>query len=155
MPGPPKTPTSILQARGSWRGNRPAEPMPTLHLDHCPLTLSSAGKKVWQQVVAGLQNMGIAKHPDGNALARYCCLFVAWKKLYKDVDKNGTVQTILMKNGDEMIKPRPQYKQLLETNAQLLRLECQFGLTPASRAGITIPEKPDKDDTEIRFFGGN
>jgi len=58
--GPPRTPTSVLKLRGSWRGNaRGDEPEPAHDRPDCPEWLSAEERTAWDRVVALLESMRV------------------------------------------------------------------------------------------------
>jgi phage terminase small subunit len=50
-----------------------------------------------------------------------------------------------------MLAARPETSLLLQYGAQLIRLECEFGLTPSSRSGAAT-RAADHDDPMARFL---
>lgn len=149
--GPPPTPTAILSTRGSWRAKvRAAEPDSggTTGLT-CPKWLREEAKRIWKQLVPGLAAQGIVGWKDRIALARYCETLAKYLKaaeflqrqkeeVYAVTDKGGTVHLI----------EYPQVERVERYNATLMRMEQQFGLTPASRAALAQPaEKTGKQET--------
>src|SRR3990167_11235512 len=79
--GPAPTPTATLKQRGSWRANeRKNEPQPERRIPDCPDWLAPEAAEVWNQMAVLLDAMGVLTVADGNALARYCVLWVRWKR---------------------------------------------------------------------------
>lgn len=150
--GPPKTPTAQLALRGSWRAaDRAGEPQPVASAPPCPGTLNKSARSVWDQVTTQLAAMGTLAVSDGNALERYCRLFVEWQKVQAFIDKAGAAYTLYLRgkdgrhivddSGEKIIHCRIQHPEVgvrNKLNVDLLRLEQNFGLTPAGRAGITV-----------------
>ena len=133
MPGPPKTPTNILNMRGSWRGGaRDKEPEPDRSVPECPEWLLDDAKSKWVELVPQLAAMGVLGTCDRGALARYCQLWARWRA----VEEAG---------GDT--------NQSLKLSAALIRLEKEFGLTPAARAGLAVEKAdPQENRGKGRFF---
>lgn len=122
MSGPRPTPTPILAMRDSWRAKmRGKEPQPQGGLGTAPRWLGKAEKAVWRQLAGELAAMGVGRRPDSNTLARYCVLWVEWK-----TTRNNKLCPML------------------------LRLEQEFGLTPAARAKIEIDVPARDTATELR-----
>lgn len=150
--GPVKTPTSQLKARGSRLvADRGDEPQPLPGAPPCPKTLNAAARSVWDQVTEQLAKMGTLASSDGNALERYCRLFVEWRRHQDFIDKAGVSYTLYLRgkdgehivdaDGNKIIHCRIQHPEVGVRNklsVDLLRLEQNFGLTPAGRAGITV-----------------
>lgn len=82
--------------------------------------------------------MGTLARSDALAIARYCVMFVQWRQAVQAVDENGLTFDGTNKRGDPYIGPRPEIKIAATLATGLLRLEQEFGLTPASRARIRV-----------------
>jgi P27 family predicted phage terminase small subunit len=160
--GPTPTPSAILKARGSWRGEaNKLEPQPekitlakaTAGKD-CPRWLTKDAKKVWKQLAPQLVLSGVLTRIDAGTLARYCDAFVRWKAAMEFLAKNKEMYPI--KDGDGNIKcwmHWPQVSTYRTLSALLLKIEQEFGLTPASRSRIQIAPSEPQRNTKSRFFG--
>lgn len=150
--GPQKTPTNILKLRGSWRADaRVDEPEPSKKRPSCPNYISKYGKTVWRWLIPQLEQMGILGECDKNAIARYCQMVSQWRDA-----------TIAINEQTETMYPKSANGQLAEINItgafrtqqklseQLCKLEREFGLTPASRAGLA-KEKNNPDENRGRY----
>ena len=153
--GPAATPTSILEARGSWRAKvREREPECDATLPAAPRWLDDSGKAVYRQVAADLRAMGIGKKPDVNALVRYARLWVRWKQADEFLQKYGDSYPLKAfdKNGCEKIKcfmPFPQVSIVNKLSVLLLRLEQEFGLTPSARTNIKVDISAPKQEQQF------
>jgi P27 family predicted phage terminase small subunit len=158
MSGPPRTPTPILAARGSWLAKtRKREPKPASTAPRCPAWLDKDGKAVWKQVVPMLATMGVLANTDGNALARYCRLWVRWKQADAFIQKYGETYPLKDEKGKvKCFQQHPQVGIVNKLSTTLLRLEQEFGLTPASRSRINVDVKvpPTQNDHGVSFFDG-
>jgi phage terminase small subunit len=86
--GPPRTPTSVLKFRGSWRGNaRGDEPEPKHDRPECPDWLSGDERAAWDRVVALLESMRVLTVADGAQLERYCRYLVRWRQCERIISK--------------------------------------------------------------------
>lgn len=164
--GPAKTPTHILKMRGSWRANeREGEPEAEPGHPPRPDALSEDAALVWDQVCDTIDGIGVLAVTDGAAIARYCEMFVRWWRANEFVQKNGETypqyhidkdgNTLRNENGNKIIRMMrtwPQVAILSDLSTQLLRLEQQFGLTPAARAGLKVESKPVPAEDKGRFF---
>jgi len=73
MPGPPPTPTNVLENRGSWRAKtRPNEPTVKLAKPRAPGYLSQGAKLEWTRVVRELAAMKVLAKSDRDIVAAYC-----------------------------------------------------------------------------------
>ena len=141
--GPPRTPTSMLKLRGSWRaGRRGDEPKPPVACPPCPSWLRPEAKKAWRSHSKQLAAARILTKLDIEALARYCQLLaklreaeaaIAQGAYYVERDADGKIKAI---------HEIPQVARALAYSDALLRLEREFGLTPAARANLSVPAEP-------------
>ena len=156
MPGPARTPTAILKMRGSWRGDiRKGEPRPEKGRPPCPKWLRKNAQLMWKRLVPQLENMGVLCRIDGNALARYCEMWARWREASEFIAKNGEAYPIKDKNGKIVgFRSLPQSRTVSHLAADLLRLEQQFGMSPAARVGLCTGEMRtgSSDDKAARFF---
>lgn len=133
--GPAPTPTAVLKARGSWRGNiNKSEPKPPPGAPTKPDWLTKPASAAWDQLLAQLAPLGLATVIDGNALARYCDALVRWKQAAAALDEMG--QTYCTEQGMEL--PRPEVGIYQKLAVLLGKIEAEFGLTPASRSRIQV-----------------
>lgn len=150
-PGPKKTPTAILEARGSWLAKvREGEPVPPDDVPTAPEWLKGDALAMWNHLAPRLLNMRVLTCIDSNALARYCDAWARWRAAAKFIDERGEMYPLMDENGKA--KGFAAYPQVLQYHklAQLLgKLEGDFGLTPAARAGLTVaPEKHAHDGSK-------
>lgn len=157
--GPTPTPTEILKRRGSREvSKRVNEPKPD-HGARCPAWLDKDAKTVWQQLAKELNALGVLTKVDTNALARYCRLFVRWKQCDMFIRKYGETYPTGYKLDANGVNKATSFQQFPEVGIinkigpQLVKLEQEFGLTPAARTRIAVDVSESKqcDDTE-RFF---
>lgn len=131
--GPAKTPTAILEKRGSRLvKDRQDEPVYNgIENLRMPIGLGYHGKKIWNRLLPLLAGQGVLTDADLAGFERYCFLWQAWKDLAKakDLDIN----------------------KLMKIESGFSKLEQQFGLTPASRPNIKA-NKVGKEDKAKRFF---
>jgi len=131
--GPPRTPKPILANRGSHlavsRGKVEATTPAGSPVKPSGLTANESA--VWDATVESLEKIGTLHVTDGAALARYCSLSAQWDVAVAESDVS----------------------LMLKLCTPLLRLEQQFGLTPASRAGLAVAPRKTEEETEARYFG--
>jgi len=146
--GPPKTPTKILKARGSWRaGLRDGEPSARARKLNPPAWLSARAKDVWRRLEPKLRAMGVLDAADENALARYCQLFARYRECETEIQEYGSFVNDDSGNEVEL----PAVKRAERLSQQLTRLEDRFGLSPSARASLAA-ERTDEEDEKERFF---
>jgi len=147
--GPAKTPTAILEQRGSWLVKDRTEPVADGVVE-CPDWLSDHAKDVWDYVVPMLEKMGILGAVDSLPLARYCQLFARYIEAEQFLQEHGTVWA--QKNAKGKVTGMVKFAQVSDAKhlANLLRqLEAQFGMNPASRPEINMDRPYKKTTGEI------
>lgn len=149
--GPQRTPTAVLKLRGGRIRDRTGEPDPSRTPPVCPEDLGEQAKAVWPQVIEQLTEVGTIASTDGHAIERYCCLFIDWRKLQSFIDRYGYTYTLFTTDkdgkyvvdaeGNKILRYRGQQPEVgarNKLNVDLLRLEQNFGLTPAGRASLSV-----------------
>lgn len=145
--GPPKSPTKVLQMRGSWRGDdRGEEPQPARLAAPAPDWLRPLAKEVWKILYDQLTNLGVIGDVDENTLARYCQTYAKWREAEDYIVEHGS--TTYGAGGE---KAHPMATLAVKYSEQLTRLEAQFGMTPSSRANLAKPK--DAGGEKNKFFG--
>jgi phage terminase small subunit len=129
--GPKKTPTAILEKRGSWLAKtRDGEPIVDAGYPPCPDWIKGEAREIWDRIVPELVNLGVMTKLDGFAFSRYCVYSVLW---LKELGNPGRTEATLERYSN-----------------QCMRLEQSFGLNPSARASLeTHPEK-DKGDRFLK-----
>lgn len=101
---------------------------------------------VWKDVTRTLSLVNGLVAVDRFTLERYCsllCLYRKAEKWMKESSKGLVAYSITVKDPDDPsgkkeklknARPLPQLKIMLEISNHLLRIEQQFGFTPAARA---------------------
>ena len=136
--GPPKTPTTILAARGSWRAKvRSEEPHPECVRPVCPQWLTAEARKIWQLIVPLLAEMKLLGAIDRQALARYCTIYTMWRAAAEIIETLGPTAPAYDKDGNEIgYQDRPEVARMIRLGDQLTRLEGRYGMTPSDRANL-------------------
>ena len=153
--GPQKTPTSILNRRGSRRGaDRTSEPQLPPKAPACPKHFNAEQRAVWRQVIAMVKKLDVVRETDANALERYCVLWVRWRRASEYIEEKGEVYELTDKEGDLRCAMQwPQVAIVNKLSILLLRLEQEFGLTPAARAAVKVDVPQNTSDVgKGRFF---
>lgn len=152
--GPTPTPTEVLKRRGSRRAaSRSGEPKPPSKTPRCPTWLSKEAKAVWKQLAKQLADLNVLTEIDGNALARYCSLWVRWRRATAFLEKNGETYPLLTNEGAvRCLQQYPEVAVVNKLSVLLLRLEQEYGLTPSARTRIHVAVSAPPDDGKSRFF---
>lgn len=142
MPGPPPTPTPILNARGSWRAKvRTQEPIPAKQTPGCPAFLKGEARLEWNRQVKALAKMGCLAKCDRGSLALYCEAWGEFAEAVYLLAENGPVI-----ESERYGKVRRKTLMVFRNKAaeRLIKLADRFGFSPAARARVRA-EAPKKD----------
>lgn len=143
--GRPKKPTKIVKLMGN-PGKRPLnkdEPQPREGIPEKPKNLlSKEASAEWDRIVPELEACGLLTKIDYAVLLGYCQAFGNWSKAVRMVAKHGTV--VESPNGLKMTSP--YVTQQNQAAALMRQFANDFGLSPASRAKVTMTgQKPEED----------
>lgn len=149
--GPTRTPTTKLKLANSRlvKDREETEPVFTGEIGECPDWLDKESRAEWACLIPQLEGAGVLQSADWNAFARLCKARARWKELEMFVDDHGTSY----ESHTGQIRTYPEVLHLNQLMGHLTRLECEFGLTPASRSRVVV--KPTtKKSRKGRFFTG-
>ena len=109
---------------------------------------------MWDHLVPLLEVMGVLTRIDGNALARYCRLWVRWRKAEAFIDDKGEIYPLKDNQGGvKCFVQWPHVSIAGKLAQQLTRLEQEFGMTPAARARVQVEQRSRLPVTgKSRFF---
>lgn len=144
MAGRPAKPTALKRLAGNpgKRELNHEEPKPRGANPKMPDHLGEKAQKEWKRVVRELRAMRLLTSADADALALYCQSYQRWVEASAKLDEEGMVT--LTENGYPVMSPYITIvNQCMRTMQRLL---VEFGMTPASRARIHVPEKRVEDE---------
>jgi P27 family predicted phage terminase small subunit len=144
------TPTSLKVIRGN-PGQRPinsSEPSaPPADLTP-PDVLSEHGVEVWSEMAPLLARMGVFTQADRFLLTRYCLLQEQFSAVVKHVREHGMTQ--LTSTGYSQLTAEGSLFKTLP--ADLLKIEQQFGMTPAARSSIKVSNAAAQENPLASFI---
>lgn len=145
MRGRKPEPTKMRLARGNpsrlpVNENEPA-PIP-LDSSDAPTDMTKAQQKVWLKIVPLLKVNGVLSQTDIASIRRYCELTVTYNDCLKSCNKAGVTQEQETRYGIRTLI-NPAFNAMNKAATQLLRLEQEFGLTPASRTKVRADKTQD------------
>ncbi len=108
------------------------EPQVAVSEPDAPEYLCEVGKAEWQKMVKLLAGMRVMSEADVTALALYCDAFARWRHAIAAVNADGAV--LETTNGNKIQHPYLQIAN--KAHDQMLKLLCEFGLTPSSRTRV-------------------
>lgn len=141
-------PTNLKILNGN-PGKRPLpknEPKPTPIAPRCPQFLHKDAKREWKRIVPELERLGLLTVVDMAALVGYCESWAQYKEAIEFIHDNGSVYELERKEGGVYLQ---QYPQVSIANKALLQIRAfctEFGMTPSSRARMSVPGAEDPDD---------
>ena len=150
------TPTAQLKKRKSQKVKErlATEPQPEPGRPTRPRGLVGDARKTWDRLVPLMDAAGMLTKTDGETLERYCKLAAHWHAISSYEPEKLEVKTV----DDLRVVQNHLYVQL-KVNDALLKLEVQFGMTPASRPNVKRLEKPAhgnaKEQGKLRFFNAS
>lgn len=152
--GRPRTPTAILEARGSWRARRradePGAEAPSLP-KACPTWLRGLAKDYWHDLYPQLDQLRILRRTDQAALALYCQTYAKLREAEDELQKRGPIVPVLGTGGRVVgYADRPEVARAIRLTELLLKLGARFGLTPADRANLAADKPTGRTAAERR-----
>lgn len=120
MAGRPKKPENVKVLQGTFRKDRAnaKAPRPRPGIPEAPDWMPPEAQREWGRVVAELENLGIVCKLDRSDLAAYCVL---WAQFVESAKKGELLPAAFI--------------------AQMRCYSNSFGLNPAAREKLTMPEK--------------
>lgn len=147
--GPKPTPTAILRQRGSWRAaTRPDEPVMEAKRLTAPSWLPARAKRLFTRCAAILGEAKVTTDADAMALALLCNSYAMYRDACDTLEREG--MTVETEKGGK--KPHPAVQIRHAAHEQLMKGLAAFGMTPADRARIQIPEPEKIPDEKQRYF---
>jgi len=123
----------MKENRGSrWAKSNPNEPVYQVGGADCPECLGSEAVEVWNDLAPKLKNSRVLTDVDCRLLARYCTYWVMWLNELKK------------------IKAARSEQDLERYANQCFKIERELGMTPSSRASLSVDKKDDKKDVFLR-----
>lgn len=126
-----------------------SEPKPPAGLPSCPRHLKGRARSAWMFWSEELKGMKLDKRPDAQMLEGACWAYAraVEAELIRDRDGSIVYEKTITEDGEVIILKTKKHPAVEVGNRAwlLVRAFCsEFGLSPASRARLTI-DKPDGD----------
>jgi P27 family predicted phage terminase small subunit len=131
-------------------------PKPVQGFNECPNHLHGLTRATWDFLAGELSSMGLDFRPDGLALTGACTAYNRAIQADKIIHKEGLVvqEFAIDKTGVKvLLKTRPHPAVGISNSAwrQFRMFAAEFGLSPASRTGLTIDPNVATRQTEQRL----
>lgn len=133
--GRQKKPTNLrlLQGNPGRVKINKKEPQPEIKIPESPMRLEGYAKEEWERITPILERLGLLSDMDASELCFYCQCFGRAKEAEEKIRNSGFL--IKTTNGNVIQNPLIGIaNRAMQMAHQFL---CQFGMTPASRSGVT------------------
>ena len=149
--GPAKTPTAKRKYEGnpSRRPINENEPKFSTSAVACPSHLDELAREEWARLAPPLITIGLLTEADVQAFGGYCQSVSDYIQACRKVEKYGVVHTN-GKGDNKQIYKSPFVTMRDKALENLRRMGQEFGLTPSSRAGLSV--QPANDDDPLAQF---
>lgn len=151
--GPAPKPSAIRVLEGITKPSKMpvAEPKPKIASNSdCPINLTPAQKLIWDSLAPELIRIGTLALTDIPAFIRYIDLSLEYHEMQRQIAGKNYILVIRNDEGvPKYASVMPQISIRNQALQNMLRLEQQFGMTPASRTRIMSilgGEDPNNDD---------
>lgn len=145
MPGGrPRTPTRVLQLRGTHRADRHGSPdaevqfAPLAALPPAPIAFDNMARFEWQRIGPELIAKQLLTDVDLGAFTMYC--FNVSRVLACEEHLKTFGMTIMTPQG--FVQARPEVSIARQCGVEVRKFAQEFGLTPSARTRVRAPEKP-------------
>jgi P27 family predicted phage terminase small subunit len=146
--GPKPQPTAIKLLRGVTRADRlnPLEPKPPTGPVTKPTELSGRAAEVWDELAPVCIEMGTLTPADVLPFVRLCELQATAQEASRQKDAPGFAMFTVSEdyNGADKVGIHAAIRVERETAIALRPYYEYFGLTPGSRARLTVPKKAEE-----------
>jgi P27 family predicted phage terminase small subunit len=152
MPNPRK-PTALRVLEGN-RAHRPPnarEPKPEPKVPSCPGSLSAEARKIWRRLAPQLHARGLLTDWDRETFGLYCEAVAQHYRALQLIEP-----ALLVKGRRDGLITNPAWRIYRDSAALVRAFAQEFGLTPAARSGIEVPEVVQDDTgvfTPVRIHG--
>lgn len=150
--GRPRTPTKLKVVRNTQRKDRanPSEPQPkpAQLTQRAPTWLSKAARPWWHRVRPLLLGMKVLTKADPVALGLLCDALAEYVAAREQVAREGATFESETKAGGLMIRAHPAVGIEADAWRRAKLMLTEFGLTPASRAKVSVADAGPADPLE-------
>ena len=167
MPGPAPKPTALKKLAGNpgKRALNSSEPQPEKIVPAMPRGLPKRAQRFWKDHAEKLERLGLLTAVDGPAFTlmtlHYAvaleALTIIQQGLDLPADEEGRQQSVmaglLQVDENGAMRKHPLLQVWRENSTAFRHYAAQFGLTPAARGRLSIPEPTEEDDYEA-FLNG-
>lgn len=145
MASPIPKPVALKVLEGNPGKRRlPRQPKYAPLTEYPPDWLDREAKAEWRRLAQEFERVDLTKRPDRGAMVALCTEWSKYVQATKLMNDSKATQRI---------GGKPTHQVARESLASLLQLWARFGMTPADRARLDMPEKgTDEDDPFIKLL---
>jgi P27 family predicted phage terminase small subunit len=152
--GRPRKPTALKVLHGTFRKDRAPkrEPKPKAGTKPptAPSYLGALARAEWRRLAPRLHKLGLLTEVDRSKFAMYCQAYARWQEAEKVITDQG--MTFMTEKG--YVVQRPEVAIALKQAKMAKELGAEFGLDPAARSRIDVPEPEKPRDPTADFLFG-
>ncbi|APU92753.1 terminase small subunit [Proteus phage vB_PvuS_Pm34] len=150
MAGPPKTPSHLQLVRGnpSKRPINKKEPKPPKGVPPTPKHFTKQGKYWFKRMGEELNALGVMSTLDAKALEMLVEAYVEYRQHCETLDEEGYTYDVMSSMGDKLKKAHPAVAMKSDAWKRIRAMLSEFGMTPASRAKVTMNTPAEEDPFE-------
>lgn len=149
---PKPTAKKRLEGNPGRRPLNPAEPTPE-GITTPPAWLDRIARQEWRRLRPRLERLGLLTAPDRAAFAAYCANYSLMVQASRALQARDGRLSYSDDNGK--LVPYPEVLILRQSADLVRKLGAEFGMMPAERSRIVVPEADPKRQTEDFLFGGD
>lgn len=148
--GPKRTPSNILELRGStWaKWKNPDEPMAIEDVGECPEWAMADSRPLYPHLSEVLGGMGLHSKSFNIAEALLLDSLVQYLDAREQVEREGG--TVVTDKGNQI--QHPAVGQRNDAFKRCLSMLREFGLTPASKASVSTSKNDTQEDSATAFL---
>ena len=156
MRGPAPKPVELKVIEGNpGKRQLPRSPKYAPLTEHPPDWLSTEARAEWRRLMREFDRVALAKRPDRASMIALCSWWDIYVRASKDITASGLtlVETHTIRGKSQTrTYPNPNIKTARDAMSQLLPLWQRFGMTPADRARLDMPEVPIEKDPFLELL---
>jgi len=148
MAGRKPVPTEVKKLRGTDQPSRvnADEPKPlALESSQAPAWLPDEARELWAELSPMLVSMRLLTEADRAALMLLTAIYAQWKRLYEFVNEHGHSYES-WSDAKLMIRRYPESVAEADAWRRLNLALANFGMSPSSRAKVTVSKDKAADD---------
>lgn len=135
--GPPPKPVELRALEGGKENLDAPQPV-HVRSPEPPFELTAEARAIWDEMSEKLERTGVLTEVDLFLIARYCTHRAEWIRLQAYCQEHGDFVKQISNRGHEYQSKRAEATRRDNLEAQILRIEKECGLTPASRGTMHV-----------------